>query len=136
MTNKRYYYTDPIKALYMMKEFGVTFIVGDQGYYKYEQCLPYTLEHLSKRKKFYIAKKSEHIFKAKHGDDGKLLNVPLPLKCCKKIGITYWACWEFLFKRTKFNYRLKPFATVNEESVKIIYRDNKQFFFPEVEHDK
>ena len=70
MKKERLYFTDLTKALYMMKEFGVTFIAGDQGYYNYENCLSYTLEHLTNRAKYYVASESEYLFEAKEGDIG------------------------------------------------------------------
>ena len=63
----RLYFTDPIKALYMMKEFGVKLRNFT------EKCLKEF--EFEKDERIYIAKESEYIFKPKEGDivsDGEL----------------------------------------------------------------
>jgi len=54
---KRLYFTCPIKALYMMKEFGVKFSGEDLVFTDFDQ-----------KKPIYIAPESEHIFEPKKGD--------------------------------------------------------------------
>jgi len=115
---KHLYFTDLPKALYMMKEFRVIFIVGDQGYYNYENCLPYSLKDLTNRAKYYVAPESEHIFEQKKGDigiqdDGDYLAIA---RACEYE--------DFV----EFNETISP-----SQYWKIIMRDNKLFFQPETE---
>jgi hypothetical protein len=115
---KRLYFTDLTKALYMMKEFGVIFIVGDQGYYNYENCLPYTLEHLTNRAKYYVASESEYLFEEKKGD----------------IGIRADNDRLAIAEATSFETFEEPnFAYSSRRYWKVIMRDNKLFFQPETE---
>ena len=73
---KRYYYTDPIKAAYMTKEFGVKFLnedgwecfYEDGNWWADEKIGGITKTHSVTDGKFYIAKESESIFKQKIGD--------------------------------------------------------------------
>jgi len=71
----KYYYTCPIKTLYMMKEFGVNFDIGNgafRGYYNWENlsqfendCLKYGQDF----DRFDVAEESEHIFEPEKGDE-------------------------------------------------------------------
>jgi hypothetical protein len=129
MTNKpkpRLFFTDPLKALYMMKEFGVKFYT--KGFLDVESDF---LEkelgfHLEIRTlynklcqvnlKIYVAKESEHIFEPKKGDEGRWL---------RKIGAHY----------ANYNGEQWVSAGIEPNPPEIIMRDNKQFFMPEVEND-
>ena len=121
----RYYYTDAIVALYMMKEFGIRLIVGDQGHYGYKECLSHTIQHLTNHNtngKFYVAKESEHIFEPKEGDLAMAENKrygKMVAKIRKDRGIS-------------FSFPGEEFYSENFE---IIMRDNKQFFAAEVENE-
>lgn len=109
---KRLYYDCPIAALYMMKEFRVVFITGDMGYYKYEDCVPYTLEHLSTRKKFYVAKESESIFEPRYGDLSFFQDHPYIYSPDKESGDKWCSFYKNYF----------------HEDLPIEKRDEKQFF--------
>jgi hypothetical protein len=134
----RYYYTCPIQALYMMKEFGVRFeIEADKEAYEFfgieKDFIPFTnllignLDSIGDLNlnlgKIYVAKESEHIFKLKEGDivsDGELFG-----KLCSKS--PYEA-------RSAFSIDDEGGTRVCKDSeLEIIMRDNKQFFMPEVE---
>ena len=81
--SKRYYYTCPIKALYMMKEFGVKYdFENEEGLIHIIKTPEIRRDNFMR--KIYVAEESQKIFNS-----------------------------------------------VSE----IIYRDNKQFFMPEVEND-
>ena len=115
---KHLHFTDLTKALYMMKEFKVIFIVGDQGYYNYENCLSYSLEDLTNGAKYYVASESCHIFEQKKGDigiqnDGDYLAIAR-------------ACEHEDF--VEFNETISP-----SKYWRTIMRDNKLFFQPETE---
>ena len=120
--NKKYYYDCPIKALYMMKEFGVEFYT--KGFLDVESDF---LEkelgfHLEIRtlydklcqvnSKIYVAPESEHIFEPKERDkdenglffDGR-----------------HWT--------NGFSY------AISFEQSKTSFRFGKQFFMPEVENE-
>jgi hypothetical protein len=108
---KRLYFTDINKALYMMKEFEVTFIVGDQGYYNYTNYLP-------RSAKYYVASESEYLFEAKEGD----------------IGIRADNDRLAIAEATSFETFEEPnFAYSSRRYWKVIMRDNKLFFQPETE---
>ncbi|MEI7578562.1 MAG: hypothetical protein WCJ58_00825 [bacterium] len=75
--SKKYYYRNPIVALYMMKEFGVGFILEDE-----EKLRSFLGVGLSEKKetfekklriksKYFIAKESEHIFEKTTSDIGE-----------------------------------------------------------------
>ena len=139
--SKRYYYTDAIVALYMMKEFGVEFETKHQSKFngKYffrgleklwvdnidisddsiRICSLLYLENNDKtcvNNKFYVAKESEHIFEPKKGDEGRWL---------RPIGAHY----------ANHNGEQWVSAGIEPNPPEIIMRDNKQFFMPEVEND-
>ena len=114
---KRLYFTCPIKALYMMKEFGVKFeckseetvIIDeieqeDPTFYDFAdwgvdaESIADLLESFKNDypKKIYVAPESEHIFEKTTND------------ICQRVG----------------------------NSCQIILREDKQFFEPEVEHER
>ena len=116
--NKRMFYTCPIKAAYMSHKFGViTYVelsIESEIYDKYfiknwnhrELKLDPKEEHYCD--KYYVAKESEKIFKFKGSDLVK-----------------------YGFDSIDFYNKISQKNSVYE----IIYRDNKQFFMPEVEND-
>ena len=131
ITLPQLYFTNPIKALYMMKEFGVNFIAGDQVHYDYSTCLPYTLEHLSKREKFYVVKESEHIFEPKERD---LINYK-SRSGKNKITATYLE--SFIDDDNQAKWKLQSqgmnspkIYRIDQKPYEIIMRDGKQFFNP------
>jgi len=119
---ERLYFTCPIKALYMMKEFGVGFILEDEE--KLRSFLGVGLseeketfeEKLRIKSKYFIAKESEHIFEPKKGDEGRWV---------RPIGAHY----------ANHNGEQWVSAGIEPNPPKIIMRDNKQFFMPEVENE-
>jgi hypothetical protein len=121
---KHLYFTDLTKALYMMKEFKVIFIVGDQGYYNYENCLSSSLKDLTNRAKYYVAPESYHIFEQKEGDIGIQVT-----KESRDDGGYLAIAWALEYEDfVEFNETISP-----SQYWKIIMRDNKLFFQPETE---
>lgn len=111
----RLYYTDPIKALYMMGAFGVKFE------YEIDKITP--LEHLTGilelLGKIFIAKESESIFDPKAGDvsdEGNIFNINIDYPDSK-----YTGAWE----------EHCDSHAHNPDYDEIIMRDNKHFFMPE-----
>ena len=109
----RYYYTCPIKALYMHTYFGVKFgsektggaeltLIANLG--EINSITNYTPSY----KKIYVAKESEKIFKFKKTDLVK-----------------------YGFGSVGFYNEISQKHAITE----IIYRNGKQFFMPEVEND-
>ena len=147
----KYYYTCPIKALYMMKEFGVEFETYHQSkidgrpffFKKFNDMwvnnvniddgdgsvrlvdLLYCKDESKTRvnDKIYVSKESEHIFEPKEGDIGIERNLHSVDTCY--FGGKYWA-YENEERR----------STPHQQRVKIILREGKQFFMPEVENDQ
>jgi len=101
--SKKSYYTCPIKAFYMMREFEVEFddIKGIDNFVAY-------MKNPVDGVRINVATKSQKIFKFKKSDLVK-----------------------YGFGSIAFYYQILQKLYVNE----IIYRDNKQFFMPEVEND-
>jgi hypothetical protein len=108
--SKRYYYTDAIVALYMMK-FGVKYdFENKEGLIRIIKTPEIRRDNFMR--KIYVAKESEHIFEPKTGDrdenglffDGK--------------------DWT-----NGFSY------AISSEQSKTSFRFGKQFFMPEVEND-
>jgi len=123
--SKKYYYTCPIKALYMMKEFGVKFECKDangdvydfqEWYLNSNNISELSLELENFPISIYVAKESEHIFEPKKGDEGRWL---------RPIGAHY------------ANHNGEQWVShgIEPNPPEIIIRDNKQFFMPEVEND-
>lgn len=119
MKNRRYF-TCPIKALYMAKEFGVMYIVGDQAHYSYKDFLDHTFNHLNRREKFYVATESEAIFEQKKGD----------------IGIQQEHGYLAIAKAQEFeDFEATDGSISPSHYWKIIMRDNKHFFMGELENE-
>jgi hypothetical protein len=135
--SKRYYYTCPIKALYMMKEFKVKFCVdrsdGISGlnsynmrtadktkvsleeYFKENNNDIFLIIEDSKDLAFTATKESEHIFEPKKGD---------------------LAHYDLNGGSGVYQFTNKPIRWAEGvTNIQIIRRDNKQFFMPEVEND-
>ena len=115
---KRLYYTGPIKAAYMAKEFGVklNIRVSPKGEIS-EYFIDYELMLREQEKGlFYVAKESESIFEPIKGDEGRWSG---------KRGAHY------------ANYNGEQWVSAGSEEVppKIIMRDNKHFFNPEIENN-
>ncbi len=127
------YFTDPIKALYMMKEFGIKFYADTESglinFADFEVCEgAISIEELFKTiktypKKLYIAKESEHIFEPKEGDIGAYFknNKILFANLLKEGTVSVWI--EAIDRRVDW---------VSDQVV-ITMRDGKHFFNAENE---
>lgn len=109
--SKRYYYNCPIKAIYMMREFRVEFVTKRGNRYSEKVIAEFVHDSCYgeiEDDAFYVAKESEEIFISKKADLilGDGGNIA---KECE--GGHVYKC------------------------SKIIMRDNKQFFMPEVENE-
>jgi hypothetical protein len=114
--SKRYYYTCPIKALYMMKEFGVEFdIKGINNFVAY-------MKNPVDGARINVATKSQKIFKPRNYDLAGFT---------RDDGISTIAQYDEA-KKAFINGSFRILKKYNPE---IIMRDNKQFFMPEVEND-
>lgn len=111
----RLYYTCPIKALYMIKEFGVELEFPDEDgdLFNFKHCgingesVSEFLEGVDGYpEKIYVAKDSEHIFEPKDYD-----------------------------LRNDVDWNSKNYTKNLNSNCKIIMRDDKHFFMPEVEND-
>jgi len=136
---KRLYFTCRIKALYMMKEFGVKFewrqkvkasaydIFHDWG--KTELHSGHTVDDFISDEvnygsdAIYVALESEHIFEPNEGDKGIERNLSSQDLCF--YGGKYWAYENEEMQKTPHQAR-----------VAIIMRANKQFFEAEVENER
>lgn len=136
----RYYYTCPIKALYMIKEFGVEFEIVNEDEEDEDEAQPYfdfrcweiespetintLLDVLDCGGRIYVKYESAYIFEPKEGDIGfcNLDNI---------YGGTRIAPISFDLGGWKATGHMWEVA----KNPKIIFRDNKQFFMPEVEND-
>ena len=124
--SNRYYFTCPIKALYMMKEFGVKFECKDANgeFYDFQEWFlnsnnisELSLELENFPISIYVKKESEHIFEPKDDD--------LILHSSPDSDDDAYKLW----KSDIGSVWLKKYFS------KTIMRDNKQFFMPEVEND-
>ena len=112
--SKKYYYTDAIVALYMMKEFGVKYD------FENEESLIRIIKTPENRRdnfmrKIYVGKESEHIFESKEGD---------------------LAHYDLNGGSGVYQFTNKPIRWAEGvTNIQIIRRDNKQFLMPEVEND-
>lgn len=147
---KRLYFTCPIKALYMMKEFGVEFECQhenfddkDDGftepYFDFRfleieqpETIGTLLDYIDNLGRIYVAAESESIFEPQEDDIGLLI---------KKWGKReeYYIVERKHWGNMNFKHNYKWFKGKEEvcttEKVEITMRDNKQFFTPEVEND-
>lgn len=131
--SKRYYYTCPIKALYMMKEFGVKFSEAHGAnhadrYYQIDEAqlcdfITQAIEDFRGIEQIYVAKESEHIFELKNDDFGivKNFNPLIFVRFC-----SYYNSWGY--EGDEYEERF------NNDEVNIIYRNGKHFFNPKEEN--
>lgn len=122
---KKYYYDCPIKALYMMKEFGVNFSEAHGANHadkffqinESELCDFATgvIEDFRGIEQIYVAPESEHIFEPKKGDEGR---------------------WTRLVGAHYANYNGEQWvsAGIEEKLPEIIMRNGKHFFNPKEEN--
>lgn len=116
----RLYFTCPIKALYMMKEFGVKFKCYS-GISFNEYDLIGQLKGM-RSGEFYVSEESEKIFTPKEDDHGYH----------KKEGYHYF---DTYFGAWLPDSRSKCVKSHKFKDIQIVMRDNKQFFNPEVENE-
>jgi len=132
---KRLYFTCPIKAIYMMKEFGVEFECQhenfddkDDGftepYFDFRfleieqpETIGTLLDYIDNLGRIYVAPESEHIFEPKYWDLGR---------CFKRNIIANFIDGKWENGTVKFDLK----------TTKIIMRNNIQFFMPEVENER
>lgn len=135
----RYHYTCLIKALYMMKEFGVKIKQLDnypelpQGFVDIsfedmrDDILPYFNPRFEKENRLYVCEESEHIFEPKIKDFAKSLISDVVGEIFSKSPYESRVALAKIDEEEGFIYR--------DSEIQIIMRDNKQFFMPEVEND-
>lgn len=125
MTNedkmKRYYYTDPLKAAWMAREFGVDY---ECGIWRNFDDWP--------KGNIYISNDSLPIFEPKVGDMDKSGRI-LKKVCLEEIYDNWTSDYDqslgvVYYRDDEGDDRDMPLSVV-----KIIQRDNKPFFIPEVE---
>lgn len=125
------YFTDPIKALYMMKEFGVIFEMIDYlddnlKEESYGELLEYAesfKKEFADKNKIYVAKESESIFEPKEGD----LSIYEDSLFCFRENIeesegTQWECQDGLVDARGGWWE----KVINNDRL----RDDKHFFMP------
>jgi hypothetical protein len=129
---ERYYYTDAIVALYMMKEFEVLFYLDDgessthpfirNDEDEFEIADHELLEMCEGYNKIYIEEDSEHIFEPRNYDLAGFT---------RDDGISTIAQYD----EAKKAFINGNFRILKKYNPKIIMRNEKQFFMPEVESD-
>ena len=129
----KYYYDCPIKALYMMREFGVNFSEahGTNHADKFFQINESELcdfatgviEDFRGIEQIYVASESEHIFEPKNDDFGIVKNFN-PL--CLVRFCSYYNSWNY--EGDEYEERF------NNDEIDIIYRNDKHFFNPKEEN--
>jgi hypothetical protein len=119
--SKRYYYTDAIVALYMMKEFEVKYdFENEEGLIRIIKIPEIRRDNFMR--KIYVATKSQEIFKPRNYDLAKFT---------RNDGISTIGQYD----EAKKAFLNGNFRILKKYNPKIIMRDNKQFFMPEVEND-
>ena len=129
---KKYYYTCPIQALYMNKEFGVNFSEAhganhaDKFFQINETQLcdfaTKAIEDFRGIEQIYVAPESEHIFEPKEGDLGQM----------KAVGARFIVKYNESSKEWKEWHCGGYYSDKNGSD--IIMRDGKQFFNPKEEN--
>ena len=109
------YFTCPLKAAYMAKEFGVT-IYGLTGKTRHPLSSDWDRVINFRCGNMYVAKKSESIFLPLDGDFGMWSKLERPM--------TY---------RQRSKWKEFNNGGYFSDTAEIIMRDNKHFFMPEVE---
>jgi len=130
--SRRYYYDCPIKAAYMSHKFGViTYVELSIESEIYDKCFIKDWNHKElkldpKEKhyldKYYVAEESQKIFKPRNYDLAGFT---------RDDGISTIAQYD----EAKKAFINGNFRILKKYNPKIIMRDNKQFFMPEVEND-
>lgn len=127
----KYFYTDPLKAAWMCREFNIRCdSCGIHGYraadiaYFFGMNVSYDSAIVEERDRYYIDTEFYGIFKPQVGDDVKV--EVLFGKENEKIGTSLTTI------RTSLEDYL---AGLTLKSIKILQRDGKAFFVPEVEND-
>jgi hypothetical protein len=111
--SKRYYYTDAIVALYMMKEFEVKYdFENEEGLIRIIKTPKIRRDNFMR--KIYVDKQSEHIFEPKKHD----------------LGVNSNCSDSLYFDGVHWFIGMRAFGNAD-----IIMRGQKQFFMPEVEND-
>lgn len=133
MIKRLYYYTCPIKALYMIKEFGVEFEckyypedIGDDQFYDFQHQSLYDIEKIGDLfdtdfghvDKIYVKQESEEIFEPINGD----------------IGIDIKDFHIHLYG-DRWHYYIAGIPRMALGNIEIVLRNGKHFFAPEVEND-
>ena len=129
---KKYYYNCPIKALYMMREFGVNFSEahGTNHADKFFQINESELcdfatgviEDFRGIEQIYVASESEHIFEPKEGDLGQM----------KAEKARFFVKYNESLKEWKEWHCGGYYSDKNGSD--IIYRNGKNFFNPKEEN--
>lgn len=142
---KKYYYDCPIKALYMMKEFGVNLKCENESssyYYSFGKAM---LDHIRREVlkdttweknlgKIYVAPESEHIFQPKEGDFvSNYLHGNKSRHChgflSAQSNLTTSATIITPERKNGMSYFVE-----SKSQITIIMRDNKHFFTPKEEN--
>ena len=129
---KKYYYDCPIKALYMMREFGVNFSEahGTNHADKFFQINESELcdfatgviEDFRGIEQIYVKPESEYIFEPKDGDVGQM----------KAVGARFFVKYNESSKQWKESHYGGCYSKKNGSD--IIMRDGKHFFNPKEEN--
>ena len=140
---KKYYYDCPIKALYMMREFGVNFSEahGTNHADKFFQINESELcdfatgviEDFRGIEQIYVKPESEHIFEPKEDDIG-LYSKPFLRKLINFNALRFdGENWIYL-NQNEDNAGFYDQVDLNSSRVDIIDRDGKHFFNPKEEN--
>lgn len=120
----RRYFKCPIQVLHMIKEFGVEFESEDTSRFAGwtdTDIIDLMQSITCNFPSFYVAKESEDIFEPKIDDLGTLFK--------NEALIFYHEGWQFVSEDGEERIPLEKY----EDQIKIIMRDNKHFFFGEIE---
>lgn len=147
----KYYYTDPIKVLHMMKNFGAEFEIPNEDFDDQDDGFaePYfdfrlleiespetintLLDMLENGGRIYVKKESEFIFEPKSGDLAKEID-----------GDDCFGELTFLDNHglvipcqdgESGGYYVFDNSEMGSPEIEILKRDDKHFFMPEVEND-
>lgn len=138
----KYYYTDPIKVLHMMKNFGAEFEIPNEDFDDQDDGFaePYfdfrlleiespetintLLDMLENGGRIYVKKESEFIFEPKKADFILLPDIE-----------SFVVIDEVKKVFDNGNIETVSYQRPFEKGKQIIMRDNKHFFMPEVEND-
>ena len=130
---KRFYYNCPIKALYMMREFGVEFVTKRGNRYSEKVIAEFVHDSCYgeiEDDAFYVAKESEEIFRAKEGDfvTNSLLEGE-SRHCHGFVGPANSLMSDVsLMVITPERHNGKSYFVESKSQLTVIMRNNKQFF--------